>query len=631
MTDASDSDLNPESVITRCQADLAANLPAEGVLSRLRALEGRLPAAAIVRARFLSARAVAANRLGFPTQALGDLYEARHLLEGEAHHAALAEIDRTVALVYSWRGDGREAALALLRSVAEALAGDDSAAMALALIEAGRVEIEIGRPVDAQRFLAAALRSHGERISKIEKARASVNLVQACVLAGRFGEAAAHLVAVEALLAAAPPRLRFLAALESARIAQSSGDLAAAGEALDRASRLVPSDEVAFEHIEIAHVKSEVALAEGNAALADALIRDVVSRYATDDLVSREVVARLLQAKVFDALDRRDEAERTLLAALRRALARGLYGHADEVRARLAARGSGDRWLVRFGIGIPEDTDAGRRFVRRQSLGAGSGGTVSRAYDLELGIEVALKRIRLEGVYDTAARSRRFDEVSTEVAAAARVEHPGVARIHGLLTDTNGDLLLVEELIDGPTLRAVMSAPLKRHDALGLLSRISFALAAIHSAGIVHRDIKPDNIVLRGGNSPVIVDFGIAVTGQHRRGFVSKGTKGYAAPEQQQHRPITEKADLYALGVVAHELLLGTLPPPETRPLAAIAERWRRPRRCSTLVAAGIDPSSADLVAHLLAPHPASRPSSAALVGARFAEANAQSLKTRTE
>jgi tetratricopeptide (TPR) repeat protein len=627
MNDASETDGDAVEVIAQCHEALAANRSAESILSRLRALEPHLPATPTVRARFLTVRAIAVNRLGLASEALGDLYEARHLLERDAHHSPMAEIDRTIALVHGWRADGREAALALLRSTAAALVAGDAAAAALALIEAGRLELEIGRPDEAGRFFSAALQIDRGEIPANERARASVNFLQALVAAGQFDRAAAHLEALEGLLSTAPERLEFLVALESSRIATASGNPTIACDGLRRAEALVSGDEAAFERIEMAHVAAELALADGDAARADDLLRGVVRRYADDDLAGREIAARLLHARVLDARERRDEAERTLSAALRRALSRGLHGYAGEVRKHLAARVGGERLVPLMVFGTAIDGDASRRFVRLRPLGSGSGGTVSRAYDLELGIEVALKRIRLEGVYDTGTRARRADEVAAETAAAERIEHPGVARIHGLLTDTNGDLLLVQELVDGPTMRAAMSTPLSRPDALGLLSRIAFALAAIHSAGIVHRDLKPDNIVLRNGDSPVIVDFGLALTHPTARNTLRRGTRGYEAPEQTQGRAVTARADLYALGVIAHELLLGTRPMASAGAVPSIAEPWRRRRRRGELVGAGLDPALADLLTRLLAPHQAWRPGSAARVAARFAAGASRSAQ----
>src|ERR1044071_8625555 len=108
---------DPRTALEACLADLVENKPADAVLTRLRTLESALRDNTRARARFLRARAIATNRLGFAGEALGDLHEARRLLEGGEHGSELAEIFRAIATVFSWRGDSREAALALVRVV----------------------------------------------------------------------------------------------------------------------------------------------------------------------------------------------------------------------------------------------------------------------------------------------------------------------------------------------------------------------------------------------------------------------------------------------------------------------------------------------------------------------------------
>jgi tetratricopeptide (TPR) repeat protein len=622
MSATADSEHDAEAVIAACFADLEANAPPESVLARLRPVSARIEERSPLRARLLRAQAIAKLRLGYSEDALGDLHEARRLLEAPADRHQLADVFRAIAMVHGWRGDGREAALALLRTVAEATAAGHVRAVAAALIEGGRLQIEIGRPRDAAALLACTLDVGGADLPARERDRAGVNLVQALVAAGRIEEARARLDAIIPALADPQGRPRVLAEIERARIAHAAEDRAGAREALDRAASLV-SDPQSFSHVDLAHAEAELALAQGEPARAESLLRDVVSRYATDQLVGREVVARLLQARAFDALGQLEEAERTLAAALRRALARGLSGHADEVRSRIAARGGVEGALTGELSGSGR-TDAAQRFVRRRALGEGGFGSVSRGYDLELGIEVALKRTPLKDIYDPGERERLLSAARTEVAAAARIEHPGVARIHGLLIDSDGDALLIEELVEGPTLRAAMehpAKPIERARALDLLARLGFALAAVHAASVVHRDLKPDNVILRGGVSPVIVDFGIALVGS-RDPARGSGTRSYMAPEQAAGRAVDFRADLYSVGIIAHELLAGASPEPSGRVrFAPLAHRRRARAIRMRLAAAGVEPPIADLVARLLAPTPRQRPSSAASVGTRFAAA----------
>jgi len=606
---------DPRAALDACLADLAENKPADAVLARLRPLEPALRDDALARVRFLRAKATATNRLGFASEALGDLHEARRLLEDSNETAELAEIFRAIATVFSWRGESREAALALLRVVAEA--GDDRRTVALALIEGGRLQMEIGRPADARALFGRAL-SPGIELPKREVQRAWVNLLQSCVAAGHIDAARAQLATADETLKGAPARLLLLRELENARCALAARDFPSASAALDRAALHAPQSLDAFERVEIAEAQAEFSLARGDAANATALLTSVIARYADDDLAAREVRARLVQARALEALGRSDEAERTLGAALRRALARSLTGYADEVRSRLMADYGGTGRIAE--TPSLNEVDPAQRFVRQRALGSGAFGKVFRAYDLELGIEVAIKRAARGENYDPALRDQLLQAARTEALAAARLDHPGVARVFGLLTVQGGDTLVIEEFVEGETLRQTMESGLDRARSLTLLSRIAYALAAVHGAGLIHRDLKPDNVILRGNDAPVIIDFGVALLagGRHQAGT---GTPAYMAPEQASGQSVDARADLYTLGVMAHEMLTGARPdaPRSMLPFTGFA-RIRKIR--GSLTAAGIAPEIAELVARLLAPRPRLRPASAIDVGAAFARAS---------
>ncbi len=463
MSETARPDPDPHTALETCLADLADNKPADAVLVRLRAIEPSLPGDAIVRANFLRARAIATNRLGFAGEALGDLHEARRLLEGGAHRQELAAVFQAIATVYSWRGESREAALTLLRVVAEA--SGDAPGFALALIEGGRLQMEIGRPADAHALLTRALELGGTSLPKREFQRAWVNRLQASVAAGEIDRARAQLAGIAEALAQAPGRLFLLAHLEASRVAVQSGDFAAAAAALDAARTFAPGGDDAFERIEITEAEAELALARGETGKAAALLGEVIARYADDDLAAREVRARLIHAKALEALNRTSEAERTLAAALRRrALARGLSGYADAVRSRLMTGHGGARIADVPATGM--EVDPARRFVRQRALGAGAFGKVFRAYDLELGIEVAIKRASRGTHHDPAIREQLLQAARTEIAAASRLDHPGIARVYGLLGAEGGDTLVIEEYVEGPTLREAMESGLDPARAL---------------------------------------------------------------------------------------------------------------------------------------------------------------------
>lgn len=609
MKQAAEASPRPDQVIDACRADLAANVPAAEVLTRLRAIETLAAADIALRAKWLIATGIAANRLGLRGEALGDLNEAADLFAQLNDNERVAEAKREAAVAHGWRGEGREAGLALLRAVAECLAKRDLTGAALALVEAGRLELEMGRPRAAAPLFDRALKIENADLPALQRRRTEVNQAQALVSAGLIDEGLAFLATIGPGLAGASQRLRFLASLEEARCAGAQARMRDARGSVEAARVLVGAAPESFEAVELAEVEAELALAEQDFAAAETLLRGAIARFADDDLAGREVKAQILRAKALDGLGRPDEAESALAAALRRAVARGLIGHADQARSALAARGASEGG-AEAGVDVgPPAQDLARRFVRRRPLGAGGQGSVTRAYDVELGGEVALKRIGLAEIYDTAQRDSLLAAARTEVRAASRIDHPGVARVRGLIVEPGGDATLIEDLIDGPNLRSLMREPLQTARALDLAARIAFALAAVHAARIVHCDLKPENIVMPGAANPVIVDFGVALLDPGRSS--RSGTPQYMAPEQKNGRRVDARTDLFALGVIALELL-GIAPD--------VARRsWRGDRGATkTLQSSGVGAPCARLLRQLVMPVKWLRPGSASEVGQIF-------------
>ena len=586
-------------------ADLTGNKPEAEIIGRLRALEQSCEAPNRDRARFLNARGLVMNRMGQRSEALGDLIELASIFTQTGDSAGAAQILRSIALVHSWRSDARESALALLRAIGEA--SDDPLNLALSLFEAGRLELEIGRPRDAQRFFQRGLDIGGKAPPAFERDRARVGALQALVAARDLGgaQAAAAALNIEDL---ATPRLKHLAQIELARLALAQNDFDGADVALANVRAGLPVDPDAFEAVEYAHVAAESLFARKANAEAHTTIARVIARYADDNLPGREIAARLLDGQILDALEKPEETDRTLAAALRRAVATNLPGHADVVRERLAARGrSQNVWLPGLSP-APAHLSATERFVRRRPLGAGGFGTVSRAYDLELGTEVALKNLRLKALYDSAALAERRAGAQMEVAAASRIQHPGVGRVYGLLDEPDGDALLARELVEGPTLREAMQTKLHLAEKIGLLAQLAHCLAAIHAAGIVHRDLKPENVVLRDGISPVIIDFGISAIGHVRQDKDAPKTLNYAAPEQSKDGWADARSDIYAMGVIAYEVLTDRLPPAAAR-VALFNTRGKS--LGSDLGIAGVPAEAAKLITRMLSVAPRRRPQTA--------------------
>jgi class 3 adenylate cyclase/tetratricopeptide (TPR) repeat protein len=213
------------------------------------------------------------------------------------------------------------------------------------------------------------------------------------------------------------------------------------------------------------------------------------------------------------------------------------------------------------------------RYQVRRTLGAGGFGTVYLGHDSQLDRPVAIKVLRA-GSGPTPAEAERFLQ---EARRLARLRHPGIVAVHDVGAH-GGSVYLVSDFLDGPDLgRWLKDNRPAWPEATRIAAAVADALAHVHAQLVVHRDVKPANIILTAGHAPVLVDFGLALdetqAGGSEKGMVS-GTPWYMSPEQAAgtaHR-IDGRTDVYSLGVVLYELLTGRLPFRATNPLELLRQ-----------------------------------------------------------
>ena len=260
--------------------------------------------------------------------------------------------------------------------------------------------------------------------------------------------------------------------------------------------------------------------------------------------------------------------------------------------------------------GVVDGLLAGRyRLVAR--LGTGGNGEVWHARDERLDRDVAVKVLRPELADDEDVRAR----FRAEARHAGGLRHPGIATVFDFAEDDEG-AWLVMELVDGQPLSDVLRQegrlPVDR--TLDVVEQAAAALQAAHAGGVVHRDVKPGNLLLRRDGRLVVTDFGIAYAAgaAHltRTGQVV-GTASYLSPEQASGGPVSGATDLYALGVVAHECLSGARPFERDEPVAVLLAQLQTP---PPPLPPDVPEPVADLVHRMMAKDPAARPASAAQV-----------------
>ncbi len=271
------------------------------------------------------------------------------------------------------------------------------------------------------------------------------------------------------------------------------------------------------------------------------------------------------------------------------------------------------------------------RYAVERPLGHGGMATVYLAQDHELGRSVAIKVLGAPLALDAdfVGRFRR------EATIVARLSHPNIVQIFDLGEEENR-LYIVMEYVEGVSLAGLLARE-KRvapEQAVELARQACLALDCAHTEGIVHRDVKPANLLLRADGTLKVADFGIArsdqVTSQTQAGTVL-GTASYLAPEQAAGETVTLRADLYSLGAVLYELLTGQ-PPRKIESLAELAALHSWPIRPVRELAPEVPEDLEAAVMRCLARNPDYRPATAAALSASLrAEPTAFTVRIEPE
>jgi len=261
------------------------------------------------------------------------------------------------------------------------------------------------------------------------------------------------------------------------------------------------------------------------------------------------------------------------------------------------------------GVTLGPAARLGGRYRLDVRIGAGGMGEVWRATDEVLGRTVAVK-VMLPGVAADPEWAQRF---LSEATAMARVNHPAVASIHDYGTDA-GVTYLVMEFVAGESLAALLGrvGRLGPSDTMRVIAQAAEGLQAVHAAGLVHRDVKPANLLIRRDGRVVVTDFGISRhedASRHTASGAILGTPSYLSPEQVLGHPVGPLTDVYALGLTAYECLAGHKPFEAENPYAVAILRVQQPPRP---IGVALPPAVLGVIEGALAVDPGRRWASAA-------------------
>ena len=255
-------------------------------------------------------------------------------------------------------------------------------------------------------------------------------------------------------------------------------------------------------------------------------------------------------------------------------------------------------------------------------IDGGGMGMVYKARDRELDDEIAIKTLHSDLISDDDRMIERF---KTEIRLARLISHPSVVRTHDF-GKWDGVYYLTMEYVEGVTARQLLTKQgrLAVPSTLAIATQLARSLEVAHEQGVIHRDIKPQNLLLDKDGTLKVLDFGVACLTE-RSGNITEagmvvGTPAYMAPEQLLDEAVEERSDLYAVGVVLYECLTGKLPFEANSSIALIAKALNEepvpPHQSNTKVS----PDLSSLIMRLLSKSPDDRPSSASELGDLLAQ-----------
>jgi tRNA A-37 threonylcarbamoyl transferase component Bud32/tetratricopeptide (TPR) repeat protein len=591
----------------------------------------RSPAASFVRARALHAKGLALGKLRRVRASTAALLDAVTVHRAIGNRAGQAQVYDTLGTLYASSGQLEAAVGYYALSIVEKILGGDRYGTAITLGNLGRLHLRAGRFRQALECfeedlrIAESLGDEGGRCRMLEDmGRAHLGLEDLDSAERQLREA------IDLATTLRNPLLEFFARKDLAltllsrfRREPSRRDLLDdAAAAVDAAGALLQGGEEPYlEFVRIA-VRGEILAAKGEPAGLGDLERAARS-FAESDLPDFEIPTLIALARTLAASRYRRSAEQCLVRAMSRARRDGYARYMPVVREEMKALELVESAVEETGcldLGVQvQGSSSG--YTLLELVGQGGFASVYRAIRVATGDLVAIKVLRDEALYEPSDRRRRLASMRLEIEAASRIRHPGIARVFAIGTDSDGATYVVQEFVEGRTLRREMPADASAEPwkVLATIEAIANALSELHACGIVHRDVKPENVIVRKEtNLPVLVDFGIAYVPSRpdepgERSFV--GTLLYMSPEQAAGKLVDGRSDVYSLGVVLYEWLTGHRP---IEIVASSLEEARREILASRPVPIGrfrssLSPAIVELVTDMLARNPRRRPNAAAV------------------
>jgi serine/threonine protein kinase len=260
------------------------------------------------------------------------------------------------------------------------------------------------------------------------------------------------------------------------------------------------------------------------------------------------------------------------------------------------------------------------RYVVHDRLGQGGTGVVTRAWDEELDRWVAIKSVRPD-----RSLGRRRPALHDEALLTAMVNHPAIVRVHEVVSDHICDHIVMELVTGRPLSDVVSDGPMLATDAAAVAAQIARGLEAAHRLGLIHGDLKAQNVMITGDGTVKILDFGSTVPGQpagdaeiEERHDMVDGTACAMSPEQAEGRRVGPRSDLFSLGTVIYQMVTGRHPFFEDDPFQTMHNVTVHHPPLAHHVNPAIPESFSKLISELQKKNPNERPRSAGEVADRL-------------
>jgi len=567
-------------------------------------------------ARLLHALAIIMQWRRNTPQALKYLYKCRDLYRKLDIKKGLARVLDTIGNVSSVIADHQNALLYYTESLALKTTIKDTQGQAITLGNLGRLCLQLGRYQQARSFvnLDIDICDKDKNINKETKARLLNLLARIDIADGAYTSAEKYLDLAINLLDPEQKDSLFFCIKDQLDLSIKQNKNEQLQEKLIKLNELLPKNSLYHQvHLKIIENQSN---SKTTLITAEQLLNDIEKL----DLPELELEYRLWLSQLAKRQDDLQATQQHILLTRKIAKKYGFKRFLPQINSlmlQLDINENINEETMRTISDEISQVDDG--YLIRKRLGGGGFGDVFLAHDMINDKDVAIKQFHTVNLMDHLQQKNLWNQARLEFEAVANINHPSIAKVLAIGHDNNGSPYLVQEFISGGNIIKLMLRSKDLKTALTYLIPVAQALAAIHDVGVIHRDVKPENILINQQGIAVLIDFGIALLKQGiNKSNKIQGTKNYIAPEQKLSTNIDHKADLFSLGCVLYEWLSGEPVETQYTKTNKISSLFGVGKKTVCEIDKGVCGKAYDLINQLLAINPKDRPESASIVAESF-------------